>query len=87
MDAKLVKILGQERVNEMSGKSPEQLKEMIVIASRQKEEAKQELAANENFKKLKEDMKAMSAGVKDLNKELNAVIKASVQLLDEKGAA
>lgn len=87
MDSKLIKILGQDRVNEISGKSPEQLKEMIVVASRQKEEAKRELGENANYKVLKQQLKDVSSGLRDLNKELNAVIKIAVQLLDDKGAA
>jgi len=86
MDNKLIKILGLQRVAELSGKSVEQLKEMIVVASRQKEEAKRELAANDEYIRLKESLKAVSGSVRDLNKELNAVIKASVQLLEDKGA-
>jgi len=86
MDNKLIKILGLQRAAELSGKSVEQLKEMIVVASRQKEEAKRELAANDEYIRLKESLKAVSGSVRDLNKELNAVIKASVQLLEDKGA-
>lgn len=86
MDKKMIKLLGQDRVNSISGKSPEQLKEVIVTASRQKEEAKRELESNESYRRAKEDMKALSGATKDLNKELNAVIKLAVQLLEEKGA-
>lgn len=82
----MIKLLGQDRVNSISGKSPEQLKEVIVTASRQKEEAKRELESNESYRRAKEDMKALSGATKDLNKELNAVIKLAVQLLEEKGA-
>lgn len=86
MDEKLYKILGEQRMNELRGASVEKLKETIVTAERQKAEAKRELEANEKYQELKLAKKDMEASLKDLNKELNAVVKASVLILEEKGA-
>lgn len=86
MEDKVFKILGETRVNELRAKSVEELKEVIVTAERQKSEAKKELAENEEYKLLKEKLKDVSSSVRDLNKELNAVVKASIALLEERGA-
>ena len=84
---KLAKIIGAERLEELKNSSVEKLKETIVTASMQKSEAKRELEANPNYQQLKADMKALKGGYNDLSKELNAVIRAAVELLEEKGGA
>jgi hypothetical protein len=86
MSDKLYKILGEQRMNELKGSSVEQLKEVIVTAERQKAEAKRELENNEKYQQIKLVKKDMEASMRDLNKELNAVVKAAVLILEEKGA-
>lgn len=84
---KLAKIIGAERLEELKNSSVEKLKETIVTASMQKSEAKRELEANPNYQQLKADMKALKGSYNDLSKELNAVIRAAVEILEEKGGA
>lgn len=86
-DKKLEKIentLGQDTVTELAAKSVEDLKTTIVSASQAIKQAQEELEANPAYQELKESLKALSAGLKDIKKRQNAIIQYSLHLTEEK---
>lgn len=82
---KLEKVLGQDLMSEMSGESTESLKARIVNANQAMETVKQELEANVKYQELKEQVKAATAGLRDVNKFQKAVIKHALSLLESRG--
>lgn len=85
IDEKVAKVLGDTRVSELLACDEQGLKDRIVTAEMQKEEAKRELESNDEYIRIKETKKDMEASLRDLNKELNAVTKACVQILEQRG--
>lgn len=82
---KAIKLLGVEQANEIRSFSEDQLRNLIVNASREIADAKAELEANSKYQEILEQKKAMSAGFGDLKKLLNVKIQLAINSLNEKG--
>lgn len=82
---KISDILGLEFVNDLNNISNEDLKTVIVEASQSIKQATEALEANPAFQELKESLKALSAGLKDVKKRQNAIIQYSLHLTSERG--
>lgn len=82
---KLVKVLGEQVVNETRTLSAQELESLIVTATQEVEEAKAELDANPNYQRVKEDLAALRSGLTEVKKINNARIQLAVLLLNERG--
>jgi len=82
---KVVKKLDLETVNDMQAMSVEELKAKCVQAQQSIAATKKELDENEEYQALKENVKAMSAGLRDVKSRQNAVSDLAVHLIEEKG--
>ena len=80
---KIVKILGEERVNEIQAKSKEELKEQIVQSEQAIKQAEEELEAKPSYQQLKEDLKAISQGLKEVRKFQKAISQLCLNNLEE----
>lgn len=81
---KVMKILGEQIVNETKTLSAQELKLVIVQAAQNIEEAREELEANPQYQKAKEDMTALKAGYSEVKKLNNARIQLAVAVLNER---
>lgn len=79
---KLEKALGIETIKELEAESPEQLKNRIVNASQAMEQAKSERDALPAYKEAKENVKALSEGLREVNKRQKAIIKFALAQLE-----
>lgn len=82
---KISKVLGEQLVNETRTLSAEQLESLIVTATQEVEEAREELEANPKYQQLKEDLKALKSGFSEVKKINNSRIQLAVALLAERG--
>lgn len=82
---KISDILGLEFINDLNNTATDDLKTVIVEASQGIKQATEELEANPAFQDLKESLKALSAGLKDVKKRQNAIIQYSLHLTSERG--
>jgi hypothetical protein len=82
---KAIKVLGAETVQSLEEKSVEALKEGIVVSEASMKQMKEELEANEEYKGLKERLKDVSSGTREVNKRQKSIIQFSLSLLAEKG--
>lgn len=80
----LFKVLGKETIDELSSKSIEELKTSIVIANQAIKQTYEELEANPVYQELKESLKALAAGFREVKKRQNAIIQYSLHLTEEK---
>jgi len=83
--AKLEKILGRERLGELEALSVDDLKNKVVAAESAIKFAQNELESNPKFQELKENLKALSEGMKEVKKHQKAVIDYAISLLEDKG--
>lgn len=81
---KVTKILGEQIVNETSTLSAQELKAVIVQSTQNIEEAREELEANPNYQRAKEDLTSLKAGYSEVKKINNARIQLAVSLLNER---
>jgi len=79
---KIQKILSVEEFLEIDRMSPEQLKDRIVQAESSIKNTLEELEANPKYEELKEDLKALSAGLREVKKRQNAIIQLCLDLLN-----
>lgn len=87
-DKKLDKIcntLGLEVVNDLNSLDFRALQALVVVGTQAIKDAEEELEANEQYQALKENLKAVSAGLKDVKKFQNAKIQYILHVLESKG--
>lgn len=82
---KIEKVLGKDSVDLLATSSVEDLKNIIVNANQAIKQAQEELEANPAYQELKENLKALSAGLKDVKKRQNALIQYSLHLTEQQG--
>lgn len=82
---KALKNLDVETVKEIEALNGEALKQRIVQANQAMEQAERELEENPNYQELKESLKAVTAGMKEVRKRQNSVICVSLANLESKG--
>jgi hypothetical protein len=83
--ARIEKALGSDTLGELESMPSDALKDKIVSAEHAIMEAIRELEANPKYQELKESLKAISAGLKEVKKRQNAIIQYSLSLLEDKG--
>lgn len=79
--------LGVDTVKEMEAMPAPDLKKRIVEAATAKAEVAMELEHNPEYVGLKEDLKALTAGKREVDKRQNAIIALALHLLSERGEA
>ena len=84
---KIEKILGEEKLAELNGLAEIELKSKIVAAEIAMKEATEELESNPIFIELKENLKALSSGLKEVKKHQNAQIAYILHLIEERGVS
>lgn len=85
---KLVKIekeLGKELLTELDSLGDEGLKNTIIVAEQSINSTREELDANPNYIKAKEDAKALSQGFREVKKRQNAKIQYALLRLQGLG--
>lgn len=83
--AKIEKELGKEFMAELEAQDVSGLHARIVNAESAMKVASDELEANENYQRLKEDLKLLSQGLREVNKRQKAIIEYVLSLLEGKG--
>lgn len=81
---KIEKSLGKETISELGTLSEVDLKNKVVQAASAIKEAQEELEANPAYQELKENLKALSSGLREVKARQNSVIAYSLHLLGEK---
>lgn len=80
---KAVESLGTETIKEMEAMGPEDLKRRIVEANEAMRDAADGLENNSQYDRLKEDLKALSQGKREVDKRQKAVILVALSLLNK----
>lgn len=80
---KLEKALGKELISELEALSTDQLKARIASAEGAVKTARDELDANAEFQELKESLKAVSAGMREVTSRQRKIVEFSLHLLEE----
>lgn len=83
---RIEKALGKEMMGELEALPVEVLKDTLVNAEHAINEAVRELEANPKFQELKDSLKAISEGLREVKKRQTAIIQYSLSLLEDKGA-
>jgi len=79
---KITKLLGSDLMQELNSLSSSDLKEKIIVAESMLKVAREELEANPNFQRLKDDLKDLSAGLREVNKRQKAIIDYALSVLE-----
>jgi len=82
---KLQKVLGIDTVEELEKLDSDILKERIANAAQAMQAVRDELEANPKYQELKENLKALTSGKKEVDKRQKAIIKFCLHLLESKG--
>lgn len=88
LDKKLAKIqslLGKEVIGELEALTTSALDHSVAVSADAIRVAQNELEANEKYKELKESLKAISTGLKEVRAYQNAKIAYALHLIEEQG--
>jgi xanthine dehydrogenase molybdopterin-binding subunit B len=79
---KIVKTLGSDTIEELNAVYPNELPNKIVAAESAIKQAIEELEASSSYQRLKEDLKALSQGLREVKKRQNAIIQYALHRLE-----
>lgn len=82
---KIEKILGKDKMADLESEHVNELQISISNAAAAIKETQDQLEVNPKYQELKENLKAISAGFKDVKRFQNAVIQYSLSLIEDKG--
>jgi uncharacterized small protein (DUF1192 family) len=82
---RIEKALGTEVLVDLEALSLEDLKSRIAQADGSIKSTQDELEANPKYEELKESLKALSEGLREVRKRQNAVVTYCLHLIEEKG--
>ncbi len=82
---KAMDLLGNDTLKELEALSKEGLDKRIVDAEKAMREAADELEKNPEYENLRESLKALTAGKRELDKRQKAVILVALHLMEMKG--
>jgi hypothetical protein len=82
---KIEKVLGTDTVKELEALSSADLETRIVSANQAMQQAEDELEANPKYEELKENLKALSAAKRDVNKRQKSIIKLCLHYIESRG--
>lgn len=81
---KILKIVGPEMINSIDASTIGAVKEKIVTLELQIKAAQEELEESSSYQRLKEDMKAISAGMKEVKAKYSAIVQYCLHVLEQK---
>lgn len=84
--SRIEKALGKETMADLESLSMEVLKDRLVAAESSIKQAIDELEANPKYQEIKDSLKALSEGLREVKKRQNAIIQYSLSLMEDKGA-
>lgn len=84
--AKIEKVLGKETMAHLESCPVDVLKDTVCTAEHAINEAIRELESNPKYQEIKESLKALSEGMREVKKRQNAIIQYSLSLLEDKGS-
>lgn len=80
---RIEKALGKETLDQLNSQSPQELKASIIQSESSIKCAVEELEANPAVQQLKESLKAVSQGLREVKKRQNAIIQYALHRLEE----
>ncbi len=83
--ARIEKVLGPDKMQSLEGGQVGELQITISNSAAAIKQAEDELEANPKYQELKESLKAVSEGLREVKKFQNAVIQYSLSLIEDKG--
>lgn len=83
---RIEKVLGKDTIQLLDQESVEGLQVKVTQSQASIKQACDELEANPKYQELKESLKALSQGLREVKTHQNAVAQYSLHLLEEKGA-
>lgn len=84
---KIEKILGNDLIDSLIALGPEELKATVAQSAGAIKEASEALESNPTYQHLKDSLKALSQGLREVKQFQNAKIQYALHLLEEKGEA
>lgn len=84
---KIEKILGIETVKELEALDTLKVEDRIVAANQAMQLVEDELEANPKYQEIKENLKALQSGKREVNKRQKAVIKYCLHLIEDRGGS
>lgn len=81
--ARIEKILDEDTIKTLHESSYLEIHAAIVAADSSMKKAAEELEANPKYQELKENLKALSEGFREVKKRQNAIVQYSLHLLEE----
>ncbi len=82
---KAYKTLNEDTVKELEASDAETLMNRITLASEAMRQVEDELEANEKYQRLREDLKAITEGKREVFKRQRAIICICLKFLKDKG--
>lgn len=82
--SKAMDSLGSETIKDLEAMAADDLKKRIVEAEQAMREATDELEKNQKYQTLKEDLKALTSGKREVEKRQRAIILVSLSLIETK---
>lgn len=82
---KIVKILGKDVIGDLDAMPVDVLKDHLVFSEHSIMEATRELDANPKFQEIKQSLKDLSEGLREVKKRQNALIQYILHRLEESG--
>lgn len=79
------KSLDKDKLDALLQSQPDELESAIVRADGAIKQASDELEANPQYIELKENLKVLSLGLREVKKRQNAIVQFALHLLEEKG--
>jgi hypothetical protein len=83
---KLERTLGKDTIADLNAVPVDMLKAHIVASEQSMKAAKEELEANPQYQELRENLKALSQGLREVNTRQRAIIQYCLHLIEEKGS-
>ena len=83
--SKIEKVLGTEKIQVLNASHSDELEGFIVKSNSSIKQAEEELEANPKFQELKESLKVLSSGLREVKQFQNSVIQFALHLLEERG--
>lgn len=84
--AKIEKALGKDTLAEIDAQPVDALKDTLVSAEHSIMEAARELESNEKYQEIKESLKVLSSGLREVKGRQNAIIAYVLHRLEESGS-
>ncbi len=84
---KIEKILGKDMIGDLDAMPVDVLKDHLIFSEQSINETIRELEANPKYQELKESLKALSEGLREVKKRQGAIIQYILHRLEDAGKA